>query len=123
MSPSDELLDLAASKVESFESMTDDSLSLLQRSYGETLQSKNFHLQLLNNIECENKSKLISELESSIQHAEHDLRCVTNEIRLRRTVKDERIDEFSYPTIIEDSGGELDLTIFNSLIGDLKTID
>ena len=82
MSPSDELLDLAASKVESFESMTDDSLSLLQRSYGETLQSKNFHLQLLNNIECENKSKLISELESSIQHAEHDLRCVTNEIRL-----------------------------------------
>ena len=118
MSPSDELLDLAASKVESFESMTDDSLSLLQRSYGETLQSKNFHLQLLNNIECENKSKLISELESSIQHAEHDLRCVTNEIRLQRTVKDERIDEFSYPTIIEDSGGELDLTIFNSLIGD-----
>ena len=118
MSPSDELLDLAASKVESFESMTDDSLSLLQRSYGETLQSKKFHLQLLDNIECENKSKLISELESSMQHAEHDLRCVTNEIRLRLTVKDERIDEFSYPTIIEDSGGELDLTIFNSLIGD-----
>ena len=61
MSPSDELLDLAASKVESFESMTDDSLSLLQRLYGETLQSENFHLQLLNNIEYDSKSKLISE--------------------------------------------------------------
>ena len=47
ISPSDELLDLAASKVESFESMTDDSLSLLQRSYGETLQSKKFSLTII----------------------------------------------------------------------------
>ena len=117
ISPSDPDLDIHALGIEGYSKLSDECLNTILRSFTEALQQKRSHLNLIENLDCDNKDELIGQTQEGIETLNHDIRCVSAEITSRKTSKDHQGDIWLFPVLDEDESHPLDLKIVTELVG------
>ena len=88
ISPSDPDLDIHAHGIERYSKLSDECLNTILRSFTEALQQKRSHLNLIENLDCDNKDELIGQTQEGIETLNHDIRCVSAELSSRKTSTD-----------------------------------
>ena len=114
---SDPELDIHLLGVEGYSKLSDDNLNTILRSFNESLEQKKSHINLLQKIECSNKSELIDQTTESLETLSHDVRCVSAELSNRKSSKDGRGDDWLFPQIQDQENDSLDLKIVTELVG------
>ena len=114
---SDPELDTHLLGIEGYSKLSDDNLNTILRSFTESLEQKKSHLNLLEKVQCDNKSELIDQTTESLETLGHDIRCISQELTNRRSSKDSRGDDFPFPLIQEQENDSLDLKIVTELVG------
>ena len=97
LSPSDSDLDVHALGIEGYSKLSDECLNTILRSFTEALYQKRTHLNLIENLVCENKDELIGQTQEGIETLNHDIRCVSSELASPKTSKAEQGDDWLFP--------------------------
>ena len=116
ISPSDPDLDIYALGIEGYSKLSDECLNTILRSFNEALQQKRSHLNLIENLDCDNKDELIGQTQEGIETLNDDIRCVYSELSSRKTSKDHQGGVWFFPVLDEDESHP-DLKIVTELEG------
>ena len=117
ISASDQELDMHLVGIEGYSNLSDDNLNTILRSFTENLQQKKSHLNLLEKIDCENKTELIDQTQEGLETLNHDIRCISAELASRKSSINRRGDDWMFPIMDEGGNETLDLKVVTELVG------